>query len=138
MSEIIYASDLMSEVRENPEKYEGKRYKVDCQCFDANGREISKVHVVNGDFRSIETDFRVFFGLSALLQEIKPEPKPEPKPVTFEEAIKALSESKTIKCIIGDYERIYEPFFGMLMSKDGALITCHQILSGTWYIIDEN
>jgi hypothetical protein len=142
MNEPIYASDLMSEARKNPEKYKGKRYRV----IDAKamwfGDFFNVVEVVKDEFTTTativgvkdgETTSKVVsFNSRARLEEIKPEPKPVP----YREALEAHFKKHTIKCILNGKEHIYEYHYGRLKDDKGNAITSNQIINGVWYIVD--
>lgn len=136
MSEPIYASDLMSEARKNPEKYEGKRYKViggSSLCADTEEHYECEVRggelMAKGDFVAVYSDTQ--------LEEIKHELKPVP----FMEAVKAYHNGKTIRCthiFFGEREYKRQNDAGSLMKDDIHMpISSDEILYGQWYIIDE-
>ena len=84
----IKACELMVEAQKNPEKYEGKKYKiVDGIVHDYDGEELGKLFIFDGNLCK-ELDKRhcyAYISSSAELEEIKP----EPKPVSFMEAAKS-------------------------------------------------
>lgn len=130
--ELIYASDLMTEARKNPEKYEGKRYRVASDfAKKADGQSVLNCRIEEGCLVVDGTHMRVYFTESTTLEEIKPEPKPVP---TID-AVRAHHLNKqTIKCVLNGKEHVYTPYYSQMKDKDGKAVTSNQILNGTWFI----
>jgi hypothetical protein len=94
-SKVIYASELMEAARKEPEKYEGKRYKVTDTLIDRHSKEYETAIVRSGTLR-VKGDNELFAHVNSVtrLEEIPP----EPKPVTASEAMAAMDdESKEIE-----------------------------------------
>lgn len=86
----IKAYDLMKQAAENPQKYEGKRYKVVTYAVDIRGNLIEEFRINRyGEFVS-KGGWLVYIKSDTLLEEIKT----DPKPVSFMEAV---SSGKRIK-----------------------------------------
>lgn len=136
MSEPIYASDLMTEARKNPEKYEGKRYKV-VQDYAITLNKTGFFTEVTFKHGWLESDggYNCAVFMDTQLEEIKPEPKPVP----FMEAVKAFAAVKTILCKYDGRCNIYKNGgrFKQLKDQNDWGPSAHEILHGTWYIIDE-
>jgi hypothetical protein len=130
----IYASDLMTEARKNPEKYEGKRYKViKGFLLDSEGVEhLEALITKHGNVIIPGQPWLAYVSPNTQLREIKP----EPKPVTFMEAVKAYENGKSIKVKDGSRETTYNLSGDMAMFKgtNDTILTVSEILNGTWYI----
>jgi hypothetical protein len=141
----IKGYDLMKAAAENPQQYEGKKYKVVGGACIGPSREMFWEVVVdaNGRINGKNYENWAYFTDTCILEEIPP----EPKPVSFMEAVKAYSEGKTIKCklsraITGDEEIVYNPShhksglgYGYWIEDSLTRnISTEAILHGTWYI----
>lgn len=126
------AYELMKLAVENPEAYEGKKYKVIAGTAMAlNGRKYGTINVgSNGAFRA-ETGLRLYVSDNTVVEEIKP------KPVPFIEAVKAYRDGKSITCEWRDLRSVYNLSCGdtaMFKDVNCATLTAGEILDGTWYI----
>ena len=84
----LFASELMELARKEPQKYEGKRYKVVEGAYDCDGHAVTELYVgTDGDFRNKFDGYRVFVGYDTELEEI-------PQTVIFSEAVKAAIKGK--------------------------------------------
>lgn len=129
---VIKACELMTETLKNPEKYEGKKYKVKFgACITYGGKDLEEV-IATGGYLVGGAASRVYVSETTELEEIKPGPKPVP----FMEAVKAYRAGETIRC-----ER--ESKFDMTTYCSGGDLTDREhhrpinpdeILNGTWYI----
>jgi hypothetical protein len=103
-SKMIYASELMELARKEPEKYEGKRYKVEGEIQLRMGNHPDKREVVveNG-ILLLDGGCTTFITQNTQLEEIKP----EPKPVGFMEAMNSgkhvTSEDRSIQSCTPEY-----------------------------------
>lgn len=126
----LYASELMELARKEPQKYEGKRYKVVDGAYDCDGHAVTELYVgTDGDFRNKLDGYRVFVGYDTELEEI-------PQPVSFKEAVKAYSEGKTVECRQDNVATIYSKGHPNKLMKDddGDPLCPNEILHGEWFI----
>lgn len=124
----IKGYELMRLAKENPEKYEGKRYKVvkGIVLNKNGGCFYYEVVVYNGEIViAANKNHSALIDSSTELEEIK-------QPVTPQEAAKSFSEGKTIRCEYIDSvimfkkdtpSRSFTPDYYMKL-----------MLEGTWYI----
>jgi hypothetical protein len=139
-SKMIYASELMELARKEPQKYEGKRYKVaeGCAVDVISGERVYSIDIAGGRFYS--NNYGVAITTSVVLEEIPP----EPKPVTFMEAVEAYGKGETIRCKINhggrtneyDYIPQFTCDFGYkFVAKGSCEISSGEILRGKWFIV---
>lgn len=134
---MIKVYEVMKLAAENPQEYEGKRYKVVNGSPLENGSQIFYECVIcKGSFKSPSKSLYLAAFNDAQLEEI-------PQPVSFMEAVKAYSEGKTVKCHIEGTTYLYDYFsksnayeFNFFIGGDGHVVACREILRGTWYIKD--
>lgn len=87
----IKAYELMKLAAENPEKYEGKRYKVcGIYCIDHRGNKYAEAIFHNGILEGEGCNNWLFVNSNTILEEIPP----EPKPVSFREATQSGKKIK--------------------------------------------
>ncbi len=142
----LYAYDLMKLAHDNPQEYEGRRYRtvrgiITTCCPKAEEPKVVKIS--NGYLMAQGTELggQAYVSVDTRLEEIKPEPKPVPVP--FLEAVKANENGKVIKCHIKNDIYVYDCFanadtggYGFLQTKSGHIVTFREILDGTWYITE--
>lgn len=127
----MFAYELMRLAAENPEKYEGKKYKVVSGSFLFKLDKRTKSCLVkNGKMRS-EEGYIISILPDTCLEEILQE-------VDFITAVKAFQEGKNIKCVRTESgtvtKYIYSPKNYDLSDTDGRSINPDEILTGKWYI----
>jgi hypothetical protein len=137
-SKVIYASELMELARKNPEKCEGKRYKVvtGSRMYNSGTRlRYSECEVKHGRLNSSD-GYLVMIYADTLLEEIPP----EPKPVTFMEAVEAYEKGSTVECTAGSCAYTYEKsgdenkYQPMHEQGDSTPVSVEEILRGKWFI----
>jgi hypothetical protein len=131
------AYELMALVAKEPERYEGKRYKVTAGNSTHLGERYSTVEV-HKDFNAENgmtlvgvkgddaTKLLVSVTTRTELEEIQ-------EPVDFMTAVKANYEDKTIICRYGEEITKYRPK-AFLCDQDNDPISSSEILFGKWYI----
>ena len=137
----LYASELMELARKEPEKYDGKRYKVlGLYCIGPESQFYGEVIVDSeGKLQGKGHDNWAYINSNTKLEEIPPEPKPVP----FMEAVKAYSEGKTVDCKVGNCRYVYQkcegdtPYKAMHEKNDESSgVSAKEILEGTWHICE--
>jgi len=138
---MIYASELMELARKNPERYEGKRYRVvNSYACDNAGEATEIIQIRCGTFGTEDSDEDVYISTTTILEEIPS----EPKPVTFMEAVEAYGKGETIRCKINHGGRTYEydyipqftcDFGYKFVAKGSCEISSGEILRGKWFIV---
>ena len=130
----MYASELMELARKEPEKYEGKRYRVLGLCCIGPERQHYSTVIVDseGKLQGKGYDNWAYINSNTTVEEIPP----EPKPVTFMEAAEANENGKTVECKIYGCFNVYRPHMtaGMI-DQSGRAVSANEILHGKWYII---
>jgi hypothetical protein len=126
------AYELMKLVKENPQKYDGKQFKVTKSVVvDMNGQSYKEFKInKHGEFTT--GVYRLFINDIAEVEEIK-------QPIPFLEAVQAYAEGKTIRCESKEWgTRIYQnkETHKMLKDDENMAIDVEEILEGVWYIED--
>jgi hypothetical protein len=131
------AYELMYLAKREPQKYEGKKYKVvGGHAFDNEGGRLGATDIINVEkgemyFNNI---FELNISQHTELEEIQPS-------VDFLTAVKAYSEGKTIRWTNGNGTTyIYKPDKGKfkeMVSQEFSAITDTEILEGQWYIKED-
>jgi hypothetical protein len=131
----IKAYDLMKLAAENPQKYEGKRYKVvDGAAIEPSGKEMLYEVKVNKHGRLVcgSIDNWAYISVYTELEEIKPEPKPVP----VLDAVAEFENGKAIRCEESGATHVYNAWRRGLKDENGEPVTAREILRGTWYIVE--
>ena len=118
------AYDVMKLAAENPQKYEGKRYKVRDTLIDRHGREYETAIFKSGDLR-VCGDNLLFAHVNS-----KTELEEIPQPVPFLEAVKA--KGKDGGRIICNYKGVTKEYGGVAFTTIdyGEPVTFDEILHG--------
>jgi hypothetical protein len=124
--EKMKAFELMKLVAENPQKYEGKRYKVVLACViePTHNKKLYETSVRNGQLIAGDDDNWAYVNSHTELEEI-------PQSVPFMEVVKAYSKGKTIKCERNGGYKEYSPC-GLKNAKIG--LYPDDIFDGEWFI----
>lgn len=131
----MFASELMEEVRENPDKYEKQVFEVtDGYALTSTGKSVPHIIISAGTAREGHTGKIAYFSTDTQVKEIK-------QPVTWQEALEAHAHGKAIKLVIhtgfkGDVVHIFNSDILMLKSQNGYILTSDVLLTGIWYIED--
>lgn len=128
------AYELMKLAMENPQKYEGKKYRVEGIVKDFEGRQLFGLAVTGGRLvkNTDNSHTYAYISTDAMLEEIS-------QSVPFLEAIKAYSEGKTIRCEWDSKNNKYDPKQNSpdnpwMRDNKGRPVTAKEILHGGWYI----
>lgn len=127
----IPAYKLMALAAENPQEYEGRKYKViDGLAVSVYGKGINEFIIRQGVFDGCGG--HLYISITTELEEIPPEPKPVP----VLEAIEAFEKGKVIACTESGFTHKYKngSWDGM-KDETGEPVTAREILRGTWTII---
>jgi hypothetical protein len=132
----MFASELMELIRKNPEKHEGKRYKVtvgDRLFAGGTPHGYKECIVKNSEICSNDNaSFALCIFSNTEVEEIK-------QPVTWQEAIEAWANGKSVKCVYGDKPRVGIALYnngGFLKDTDSCSLSKAEIVEGIWYIED--
>lgn len=127
----MFASELMEEVRENPDKYEKQVFEVtDGYALTSTGKSVPHIIISAGTAREGHTGNIAYFSTDTQVKEIK-------QPVTWQEAIQAWIDGKTIYSD-GDYgKHFYLSGSQYLKDNENAVpITRIELQKQKWYIED--
>jgi hypothetical protein len=130
------AYDLMKLAAENPQKYEGKRYRAVQQDFYVCGMDktVEECVIRNSGFYSDDKFvFACAIAHNTELEEIA-------QPVSFTVAAEAYDRGKTVECKVCGFTNIYDPHnlkCGMV-DQNRRAVSANEILHGTWYIKEES
>jgi hypothetical protein len=128
MSEIL-ACKLMVNAHDDPQKYEGKQYKVvDGSPLYSAGQELSKCEVHTGRLTVPNNSARTFAVYSDTMLE------PIPQPVPFMHAAKIFVIGKTVICESKEFgKRKYtkKTKGARFEEEDGIPVSAYEILYGT-------
>lgn len=127
----LYASELMELARKEPEKYEGKRYKVLGLCCIGPERQCYGEVIVDseGRLQGKGYDNWAYINSNTKLEEIKPQPQPVP----FMEAVKAMKQGKFACCSCDGETKVYGGL-SFTTSSGYEAVTTNEILYGVWTI----
>lgn len=125
----MYASELMELARKEPEKYEGKRYRVLGLCCIGPERQHYSTVIVDseGKLQGKGYDNWAYINSNTKLEEI-------PQSVPFAEAAAANEAGNTVECVESGYTHTYANGFDGLVDEHGNAVTVREILHGEWFI----
>ena len=122
----------MAEALVNPQKYEGKQYKVvDGSPLYSAGQELSKCEVHTGRLTVPNNSARTFAVYSDTMLE------PIPQPIPFMNATKIFISGKTVICDTKEFgKRKYtkKTEGARFEEEDGIPVSAYEILYGTWCV----
>jgi hypothetical protein len=133
------AFELMYLAKMEPQKYEGKKYKITKGCALNNmGNLLNETDVINVEKGKVYYNkiYELNISQNTELEEIQ-------QPIPFLEAVKAYSEGKTIRCEWKGRSQNWaskykngSQYMG-IKECDGAICP-EEILNGTWYLEDNH
>jgi hypothetical protein len=132
MSEIL-ACKLMSEAHDDPQKYEGKKYKATADLCTRTAVNPDFMEVwVSGGILLVDDCKTAFISSHTIPSEV-------PQPVPFMEAVKTFSENKSQgkKCrLVCEYEGGVNVYGGTSFTTvpDNEPVTFAEIVYGTWRV----
>lgn len=129
---MMKAYELLKLAAENPQAYEGKKYKVvSGVAINYFGKSVNEFVIDDGAFQDIDM-ITVYISNYTEVEEI-------PQPVSFTEAIQESVINGTIaRCVRENVVTEYKFLLGVsssLIDQCGHPITADEILNGTWYIV---
>ena len=135
----MFASKLMELARKEPEKYEGKRYRVLGLCCIGPERQHYSTVIVDseGKLQGKGYDNWAYINSNTKLEEIPP----EPEPVDFMEAVEAYERGEVVECALEGCKYVYQKSVTDVkyapmheQNDEDGYVSLREILHGKWYI----